>query len=122
MISSFGHYVKTGKVKKKTPDPEEGKALLNQAQDRLEYIKGKEITAKTAKFVFEDAYEALQKKGIAVLWDDRETSQGEKLAAADLLGIPIRAVISEKTGDRIEIKKRNSKEIILGTVADLLHV
>jgi hypothetical protein len=60
MINSFANYLKTGKVKKKTADPEEGKALLNQAEDRLEYIKGKEITAKTAKFVFEDAYEAVR--------------------------------------------------------------
>lgn len=67
MISSFGHYVKMGKVKKKTPDPEEGKALLNQARDRLDYIKEKEITSKTAKFVFEDAYEAVREAAQALM-------------------------------------------------------
>lgn len=67
MIGSFEHYVKTGKVKKKTPDPEEARALLNQAQDRLDYIKGKEITEKTAKFVFEDAYEAVREAAQALM-------------------------------------------------------
>ena len=52
--------MKLGKIKKKTPDPEEGKALLNQAQDRLDYIRGKDTNAKTAKFVFEDAYESIR--------------------------------------------------------------
>ncbi|MSR73792.1 MAG: hypothetical protein EXS60_01940 [Candidatus Pacebacteria bacterium] len=67
-----------------------------------------------------DAYEALQKQGVAVLWDDRQVSAGDKFATADLLGIPVRAVISEKTGDKIEIKKRGSDEIVLGTIADLM--
>lgn len=67
-----------------------------------------------------DAYEALQKRGVAVLWDDRQTSAGDKLATADLLGIPVRAVISEKTGGKIEIKRRDSAETKLGEVADLI--
>ena len=60
MINKFEYYLKIGKVKKKIPDSEEGKALLNQAKDRLEYIREKEINQKTAKFVFEDAYEAIR--------------------------------------------------------------
>jgi prolyl-tRNA synthetase len=67
-----------------------------------------------------NAYEALQKRGVAVLWDDRQTSAGDKLATADLLGIPVRAVISEKTGDMIEIKRRDSAETKLGGIADLI--
>lgn len=71
--------------------------------------------------VAQEAYEALQKKGVAVLWDDREASAGDKLASADVLGIPVRAVVSEKTGDKIEIKRRNSTEAVLGTVADIVR-
>ena len=67
-----------------------------------------------------EVYEALQKQGVAVLWDDRQTSAGDKLATADLLGIPVRAVISEKTGGKIEIKRRDSAETKLGTIADLI--
>ena len=57
-MDSFNNYVKAGKVKKKTPDPEEAKALLQQAKDRLEFTQEKKCTEKNAKFVFEQAYEA----------------------------------------------------------------
>ncbi len=51
-------------------------------------------------------YEALQNAGVEVLYDDRDTSAGEKFATADLIGIPYRFVVSEKTAGGIEIKKR----------------
>lgn len=59
-------------------------------------------------------YSSLTKRGIEVLFDDRDTRAGEKFADADLIGIPIRVVVSEKTGNRVEIKKRNeeSSELI----------
>jgi prolyl-tRNA synthetase len=55
-------------------------------------------------------YDQLTKDGIEVLWDDREVRAGEKFADADLIGIPVRLVVSEKTGDNIEWKKRNEKD------------
>lgn len=54
----------------------------------------------------EKIYTALQEKGIDVLYDDREVSAGQKFADADLLGIPVRLVVSEKTGDMVEWKER----------------
>ena len=60
----------------------------------------------TEKFV-EEVHDTLTKKGIDVLWDDREdVSAGAKFADADLIGIPVRLVVSKKTGDKIEWKKR----------------
>ena len=61
-------------------------------------------------------YETLKKNGVEVLWDDREdVSAGAKFADADLIGIPVRLVVSQKTGDRIEWKKRTeSKTDLLG--------
>lgn len=53
-------------------------------------------------------YDLLSKANIEVLWDDTEKSAGEKFANADLIGIPVRLVVSEKTGDKIEYKERNS--------------
>ncbi len=56
-------------------------------------------------------YNDLQSKGIGVLYDDRnKKSAGEKFADADLLGIPMRIVVSQKTmeQDGIEVKERNS--------------
>ena len=52
-------------------------------------------------------YEELIKSGIEVLYDDRSESAGVKFAEADLLGFPWRAIVSEKTKDKIEVKKRN---------------
>lgn len=57
------------------------------------------------------AYEKLTKAGVDVLWDDREdVSAGEKFVDADLIGIPMRLVVSEKTEDRIEWKERTSQK------------
>ncbi len=58
-------------------------------------------------------YEALIEKGIDVLWDDRDVGPGEKFADADLIGIPVRLVVSEKTGSKIELKERTSEKIEL---------
>lgn len=61
----------------------------------------------------EEIYETLKKKNVEVLYDDREDlSAGEKFAEADLIGIPYRVVVSEKslTAGGVEIKKRSEKE------------
>jgi prolyl-tRNA synthetase len=61
----------------------------------------------------EKIYRYLQNSGIEVIYDDRgEKTAGEKFADADLIGIPLRIVISEKTlkQDQLELKERNQKE------------
>ena len=58
-------------------------------------------------------YEDLRKKGVEVLYDDREdASAGEKFTDADLIGIPFRIVMSAKTqkAGKVEIKKRSGGE------------
>ncbi|MDO8470792.1 MAG: aminoacyl--tRNA ligase-related protein [bacterium] len=67
-------------------------------------------------------YEELSQKGIEALYDDRENqSAGEKLADADLIGIPWRVVVSKKTLEQqsAEIKRRGEKETKLVKIADL---
>lgn len=54
----------------------------------------------------EKIYQELQKAGIEVLWDDRDESAGVKFADVDLIGVPVRLVVSTKTRDKIEWKKR----------------
>ena len=57
----------------------------------------------------DQVYERLESSKIEVLYDDREgLSAGEKFADADLLGIPYRAVVSERSlkENGIEVKKR----------------
>jgi prolyl-tRNA synthetase len=59
-------------------------------------------------------YEMLLANNIEVLYDDREDAgAGQKFADADLLGIPVRLVVSDKTGDQIEWKKRDSQDVEL---------
>ncbi len=66
-------------------------------------------------------YNSLQKNGVEVLYDDREdASAGEKFSDADLIGIPYRAVISEKTGNKLEIKKRSEKKVNLTGVKEFI--
>lgn len=70
----------------------------------------------------EKIYEKLIKDGIDVLYDDREVSPSIKLKDADLLGISLRAVISEKTGDKIEIKFRNQEKSELIPYSKLINL
>ncbi len=57
-------------------------------------------------------YEDLQKAGFEVLYDDRDAGAGAKLADADLIGNPIRLVVSNRTlGEAsAEWKERNQAE------------
>jgi len=64
----------------------------------------------------EKIYRDLQKDKIEVLYDDRpDKTPGEKFADADLIGIPLRLVISEKTLKQncFELKERNKQKIEL---------
>lgn len=61
----------------------------------------------------EKIYSDLQKFGIDVLYDDRgDKTAGEKFADTDLIGCPVRIVVSKKTleKDSIELKRRNEKD------------
>ena len=82
-----------------------------------------ETTFDQIKIDANEIYKHLEKAGVEVLYDDREeASAGEKFADADLIGIPYRAVISEKTGNKIELKKRNEKDAKLVNEKELLHM
>ena len=61
----------------------------------------------------QELYNKLIQEGIEVLYDDRQESAGIKLNDADLLGLPLRIVLSEKTykEDCIEVKKRDSEKV-----------
>lgn len=69
-------------------------------------------------------YESLQKSGVQVLYDDREVSAGEKLASADLIGIPWRIVVSprllEDGAGMVEIKRRDEGEAVAVTLEEAI--
>jgi prolyl-tRNA synthetase len=72
----------------------------------------------------EGLYAELQKKGVEVLWDDRvDVTAGEKFADADLIGIPLRLVLSEKTLSEgaVEWKERAKEETQLVSLQDIME-
>lgn len=70
----------------------------------------------------EKIYENLTKNNLEVLYDDREVSAGEKFADADLIGLPYRLVISEKSlkAGGVELKRRAEKESKIINAKDIL--
>lgn len=75
---------------------------IGKTQDEEAFKKGQAL------------YESLQKEGIECLFDDRlDQSVGSRLADADLIGIPYRALISEKSlkAGGIELKNRATGEV-----------
>ncbi len=60
----------------------------------------------------EKIYNSLKQDGIDVLWDDRELSAGAKFADSDLIGCPIRVVVSARSisAGGVEVKMRNETE------------
>ena len=66
-------------------------------------------------------YNDLIAKGIEVLYDDRDARAGEKFADSDLIGIPKRIVVSEKTlaNGEVEVKERRSEEVKMVKVGQI---
>ncbi len=70
----------------------------------------------------EKIHKRLKEEKVEVLYDDRDdVSAGEKFADADLIGIPVRLVVSTKSGDKIEWKERSKKETELLSIDEVLN-
>ena len=63
----------------------------------------------------ESLYAEFKREGLEVLFDDRAESPGVKFNDADLLGMPLRVVISPRTlkAGSVEVKMRGEKEVAL---------
>ena len=64
----------------------------------------------------------MEKRNISVLYDDREARAGEKFADADLIGIPKRIIVSEKTlaEGQFELVTRSNKTATFISEQDIL--
>jgi len=82
-------------------------------------ISGKNVSAAGEKI-----YRQLIDRGIEILYDDRDVSAGEKFADADLIGIPIRIIVSAKTlaQKSVEIKKRGKGSAKLVKISTLSKI
>lgn len=71
----------------------------------------------------EGLYGDLKAAGVEVLWDDRDLSPGQKFADADLIGIPLRLVVSSKSlaEGAVEWKQRAEGDPTLVPQADVLE-
>jgi prolyl-tRNA synthetase len=77
----------------------------------------------------DDLYEELQKEQIEVIYDDRDVRAGVMFSDADLLGIPIRVIVSPRnlqencvelvTRDKI-VNQKVEKEKIITTIKELI--
>ena len=78
--------------------------------------KGDEVREQT-----ETLYADLRAQGYEVLYDDRQESPGVKFKEADLLGMPVRFTISQRTleTDSVEVKRRTEQEKHLVKLAEL---
>lgn len=89
------------------------------------HLVGLDLQDDQIKKTVDALYASLRSRNIEVLYDDRtDVSAGEKFADADLIGIPVRLVVSKRTGDKVEWKLRSKKEsqlLDLQEVMDKLH-
>jgi len=71
----------------------------------------------------DDIYHDLLDKGIEVLFDDRDERAGVKFTNADLIGIPVRVIVSKKTleAKSVEWKLRNSEDTMLVELDSLVE-
>ncbi|TET75261.1 MAG: proline--tRNA ligase, partial [Dehalococcoidia bacterium] len=69
----------------------------------------------------EKLYAELEEKGFEVLFDDRIESAGVKFNDADLLGVPVRVVVSQRTlkSNSAELKLRREKETELVSMGEV---
>ncbi len=69
-----------------------------------------------------ELYRELHQAGIEVLWDDRDARAGEKFADSDLIGIPLRVVVSEKTlaAGKFECVERATGHVSHKSISELI--
>lgn len=84
------------------------------------HLIGLDLKDETIAKKAHNIYNTLKSKGVEVLFDDRmDESAGAKFSDADLIGIPVRLVVSKRTGDKIEYKERNSTQSRLVTLEEI---
>ncbi len=87
----------------------------------LIYLPSKDEKVKKAA---EKLYQELIDDEIEVLFDDRELKAGEKFAESDLIGLPHRVVVSEKSVEsgKWELKNRATGEVAMVDTGELIKL
>ena len=68
-------------------------------------------------------YRSIKEAGVEVLYDDTDRRAGEKFTDSDLLGLPLRVVVSEKTlsAGAFECVERGSGRTTERSLSELLE-
>ncbi len=69
----------------------------------------------------EKIYREMKDSGVDVLYDDRDKSPGEKMAESDLIGVPYRIIVSEKTLEKnsVEVKERTKDAVEFINISEI---
>jgi prolyl-tRNA synthetase len=72
--------------------------------------------------IAENLYELFQSAGIEIIFDDRNESPGVKFNDADLIGIPVRLTVSERSlqSGGVEVKLRNQEDKSIVPVEEVI--
>ena len=78
----------------------------------------------TPKEIADQIYQEFIAAGLEVLYDDRDESPGVKFKDADLIGLPVRVTVSERSlkSGGVEFKLRANQDKSIVSIADLLEV
>lgn len=97
-------------------------SLLSSAGNQGANLDGRLDGASVAEEA-EKVYQQLAQAGVEVFYDDRaDASAGVKFADADLLGLPLRLVISEKSLESggVEVRKRSEEKTSIMPLGNLV--
>lgn len=87
------------------------------------HLIGLDLFKTKVKKQAEDLYHQLQKQKIEILYDDRtDVSAGAKFADADLIGIPVRLVVSQRSQAQngVELKHRQSDKTEIVSIGQII--
>lgn len=85
------------------------------------HLIGLDLSQDEIKQTADGMYQKLLDNKIEVFYDDRiDVTAGGKFTDADLIGIPYRAVVSKRTGNKIEVKKRDEQESTLMSLDEFI--
>ncbi len=76
------------------------------------HLVGLNLDDETVQNAAEETYRALTEAGLAVLYDDRRESPGVKFSDADLIGVPVRLTVSQRSLAQggVEVKARTERK------------
>ena len=86
--------------------------ILQKKEKHQDQNEGEEVDDNDPLDVAEGLFAQFQSAGIEILFDDRDQRPGVKFNDADLIGIPIRLTVSDRSlqAGGIEVKQRDQKE------------